>query len=96
MASGNTWRPSTQTDGNPIIVTDAGFKVPWLKQIRKLSWDYIARVRGNQTLQLPSTRAFISVEQLYKQTRTTPKCLEKIKLTYSQHYPTTAVLVGTG
>ena len=53
-------------DCRPIIVTDAdaGFKVPWLKQIRKLGWHYIARVRGNQTLQLPDTRAFISVNQL--------------------------------
>jgi hypothetical protein len=26
----------------PVIVTDAGNKVPWLKQVRAMSWDYIA------------------------------------------------------
>lgn len=89
-------KASLPADCRPIIVTDAGFKVPWLKQIRKLGWHYIARVRGNQTLQLPDTRAFISVNQLYKKARTTPQCLGKIKLTSSQRYVTTAVLVGTG
>jgi hypothetical protein len=50
-------KASLPADCRPIIVTDAGFKVPWLTQIRKLGWRYIARVRGNQTLQLPDTRA---------------------------------------
>ena len=88
-------KASLPADCRPIIVTDAGFKVPWLKQIRKLGWHYIARVRGNQTLQLPDSRTFISVDQLYKKARTTPQCLGKIKLTSSQRYVTTAVLVGT-
>lgn len=88
-------KASLPADCRPIIVTDAGFKVPWLKQIRKLGWHYIARVRGNQTLQLPDSRAFISVDKLYKKARTTPQCLGKIKLTSSQRYVTTAVLVGT-
>ncbi len=89
-------KASLPADCRPIVVTDAGFKVPWLKQIRKLGWHYIARVRGNQTLQLPDCRAFISVGQLYKKARTTPQCLGKIKLTSSQRYITTAVLVGAG
>jgi hypothetical protein len=63
--------------------------------VQALGWHYIARVRGNQTLQLPDSRAFISVEQLYKKARTTPQCLGKIKLTSSQRYVITAVLVGT-
>jgi len=89
-------KASLPTDCRPVIVTDAGFKVPWLKQIRKLGWHYIARVRGNQTLQLPDSNAFISVEQLYKKARTTPQSLGSIRLTRSQRYVTNAVLVGTG
>ncbi len=88
-------KASLLADCQPLIGTDAGFKVPWLKQIRKLGWHYIARVRGNQTLQLPDTRALISMNQLYKKARTTPQCLGKIKLTSSRRYATTAVLVGT-
>lgn len=28
----------------PIIVTDAGFGVPWFKQVLKLGWDFVGRV----------------------------------------------------
>lgn len=83
-------------DCRPVIVTDAGFKVPWLKQIRKMGWHYIGRVRGNQTLQLSDSESFISVSTLYKKAKTTPQNLGRIKLTRSQSYVTTAVLVGTG
>lgn len=30
----------------PIIITDAGFRIPWFKKIIELDWDYIGRVRG--------------------------------------------------
>jgi hypothetical protein len=43
-------------DFKPVIITDAGFKVPWFKQIRKLGWHYIARVRGNQTQMFTTLR----------------------------------------
>jgi DDE family transposase len=33
-------------DCNPIVVTDAGFRNPWFKEILKQGWDYIGRVRG--------------------------------------------------
>lgn len=33
----------------PIIVTDAGFKRPWFRAVRKLGWDYVGRVRGART-----------------------------------------------
>lgn len=29
----------------PIIVTDAGFRVPWFKQIQALGWDFVGRTR---------------------------------------------------
>jgi Transposase DDE domain len=34
----------------PIIVTDAGFRVPWFQAVRALGWDYVGRVRGTVTL----------------------------------------------
>jgi len=30
----------------PIIITDAGFRNPWFKQVKKLGWDFVGRVRG--------------------------------------------------
>lgn len=83
-------------DFKPVIITDAGFKVPWFKQIRKLGWHYIARVRGNQTLQMPGQEAFVTVAKVYKKARATPQLLGEVRLTKAQQYRTQAVLVGTG
>lgn len=83
-------------DFKPVIITDAGFKVPWFKQIRKFGWHYIARVRGNQTLQLPGQEAFVTVAKVYKKARATPQLLGEVRLTKAQQYRTQAVLVGTG
>lgn len=33
----------------PILITDAGFRNPWFKQILKLRWDYVGRIRGLHT-----------------------------------------------
>src|SRR5690606_15787288 len=30
----------------PIIVTDAGFRGPWLRRVSSMGWDYVGRVRG--------------------------------------------------
>lgn len=35
-----------------IIVTDAGFQTPWFKDVRKLGWDYVGRIRNNVQLSL--------------------------------------------
>lgn len=37
-------------DCKPIIVTDAGYRVPWFRKIKSLGWDYIGRVRGTASL----------------------------------------------
>jgi len=30
----------------PILVTDAGFRGPWLQKVRRRGWDFVGRVRG--------------------------------------------------
>lgn len=30
----------------PIILTDAGFRRPWFRAVRKLGWDYVGRATG--------------------------------------------------
>lgn len=59
----------------PIIVTDAGFKGPWFKQLRKLGWHYVGRARkpnfyhaGDENWQCIST--------LYSQATQTPRCFD--------------------
>lgn len=34
----------------PILITDAGFRNPWFKEVRKLGWDYVGRVRNRDML----------------------------------------------
>ncbi len=34
----------------PVIVTDAGFRTPWMRQVLSLGWDYIGRLRGRNRL----------------------------------------------
>lgn len=40
--------PNTTT---PVLITDAGFRNPWLKQVRRLGWDFVGRLRGPVTVQ---------------------------------------------
>jgi len=59
----------------PIIVTDAGFRVPWFKLIESLSWDYVGRVR-NRTFCLNTTdKDWHPVKDLYQQATSTAKNL---------------------
>jgi len=62
-------------DCKPIIVTDAGFRVPWFKLIESLDWDYVGRVR-NKTFCLSLTdKDWHPIKDLYQQASTVPKKL---------------------
>lgn len=51
----------------PIIVTDAGFKRPWFRAVRKLGWDYLGRVRVERTeVRLGPADRTASVGELYE------------------------------
>jgi hypothetical protein len=30
----------------PVIVTDAGFRIPWFTLVETLGWDFVGRVRN--------------------------------------------------
>lgn len=36
----------------PILVTDAGFRVPWFRAVSKLGWHFVGRLRGRTHLDL--------------------------------------------
>ena len=80
----------------PVIVTDAGFKVPWFKAVSALGWHFIGRVRGQVSLRLPGQSEFISVAKMYKKARQQPMVLGEIALGHSQQYACRAVLAGKG
>lgn len=80
----------------PVIVTDAGFKVPWFKEVSALGWHFIGRVRGKVSIRLPDQSEFISIAKVYKQNGQQPMVLGEIALGQSQEYACRAVLAGKG
>ncbi len=78
----------------PVIVTDAGFKVPWFKEVSSLGWHFIGRVRGKVSVRLPGKSDFVSVAKVYKKVRQQPMVLGEIALSQSQEYACRAVLAG--
>ena len=61
----------------PIIVTDAGFKRPWFRAVRRLGWDYLGRVRGGCTqVRLGAADRVSSVSELYEQATAQVRCFE--------------------
>jgi hypothetical protein len=40
------------SDITPILVTDAGFRAPWLQAVTKLGWHYVGRLRGRTRISL--------------------------------------------
>jgi len=57
----------------PIIVTDAGFKTPWFRQVLSLGWDYVGRTRKPNFYVINGCKDWQCITQLYKSASQTPK-----------------------
>ena len=77
-------------DCRPIIVTDAGFKVPWFKLVLSLGWDYVGRSRKPNFFSLNGEN-WQSINVLFKKATSTAKCFKGLLTKYKQ-YETTFVL----
>tara|TARA_R110001632_G_scaffold214612_1_gene341357 strand:- start:903 stop:2090 length:1188 start_codon:yes stop_codon:yes gene_type:complete len=60
----------------PIIVTDAGFKTPWLDEVVKQGWDYVGRVRRPRKYYDGSLQAWRCISTLFSSANQKPKHLE--------------------
>jgi hypothetical protein len=78
-------------DCRPILVTDAGFRTPWFKQVEALGWDWVGRIRNRHEVQLPGEEEWIPCKSLYPQATSTPKTLGHARVTASN--PITCQLV---
>lgn len=65
---------------NIVMITDSGFHAPWFKDVRRLGWDYIGRVRGNVNVHLDSERQWKTVDELYQQATGSPQNLGQCTL----------------
>lgn len=59
----------------PIIVTDAGFRIPWFKQVLSLDWDYVGRFRNRTHCRKSPVLQWYPVKKLYAQASSAAKNL---------------------
>jgi hypothetical protein len=76
----NTFQALLPDGCRPIIVTDAGFHNPWFKQVLKLGWDYVGRIRGRKQYRLVGTDVWQGCKTLWTQSRCRVKALGAVEL----------------
>ena len=51
----------------PIVVTDAGFRDPWFRDVEALGWDWVGRIRNRIKYLRPQTRRWCFIHSLYRE-----------------------------
>jgi len=74
----------------PIIVTDAGFKIPWFRNVLSHGWDYVGRVRGKFTYE--DGNEFKPISSLHQLATYTAKFMGEIILAKTQKFKTNLYL----
>lgn len=69
----------------PIIVTDAGFLVPWFKAVESLGWYWVGRLRGN--IMLRRSGAWIKCNTLYSEANTRVKSIKDTEIAMNNPLP---------
>jgi hypothetical protein len=69
----------------PILVTDAGFRGPWFREVERYGWDWIGRVRNQVKCRLDGG-AWIYTTALYPSATPTPRHLGPALLSRRQPY----------
>ncbi len=64
----------------PIIVSDAGFRVPWFALIESLGWDYVGRVRNKTMCRQNEDEEWFLTRQFYQSASTTEQPLGRYQL----------------
>jgi len=80
-------------DAKPIVVTDAGFRGPWMARVRDSGWDFVGRVRGRVDVSLGDEATWRTAKSLWCEATTRPKCLgRRCQLAKSRPVPVRLVL----
>ena len=75
----------------PLIITDAGFHNDWFKEVIRLDWNYIGRIRGKKYLRI-AEKEWQLCSGLFKKRAVTPKYLGKAELCKSNPIETNVYL----
>jgi len=76
----------------PIIVTDAGFKCPWFKMIRKIGFDFVGRVRMVAGYQPQDEDKWYKCLELYKTATRKARLIGQVLLTKGHKLDVSLVL----
>ncbi|MDF3054254.1 MAG: transposase family protein [Gammaproteobacteria bacterium] len=80
----------------PIVVTDAGFHNDWFKEVLKLDWHYVGRVRGMRRCAREGDRRFIWCSDLFKEASKEAVSLGKVILTKKNSFESHLYIVKKG
>jgi hypothetical protein len=75
----------------PIVVTDAGFRGPWLKKVLRKGWDFVGRVRGRVRVR-EDGGDWHSVRKLWSTATRQPTDLGQFEV--ARYLPTAARLIS--
>ena len=74
----------------PILVTDAGFRVPWFRAVEALGWHWVGRVRAPSRVRLIDSvrhgQDWIASKTLYERATTRAVTLGDVALTESKRF----------
>lgn len=73
------------TDCKPVIITDAGYKSPWFREVMALGWDIVGRVRKPHFYSLDNGRSWQCISHLYQQASSHAKRFDNAKI--ARHNP---------
>ena len=76
----------------PIIVSDAGFRVPWFELIEALGWDYVGRVRNKTMCKHIAADKWLLTRELYKAATTKAKPLGHYMMRRKDSFETALVV----
>lgn len=76
----------------PVLVTDAGFCTPWFREVERLNWYWVARLRHRHLLQWTLGGAWQPAKALHAQATQQPRALGAVRLTRNTPHPCRLVL----
>jgi hypothetical protein len=70
----------------PIIVTDAGLRGPWFREVERYGWDWLGRVRNKVKFALEPAPGWRYTTALYPSATPTPRYVGRGSLSRKQPY----------
>ena len=65
----------------PILVTDAGFRTTWFRQVEAMGWDWVGRVRGRTHFRLDNEEGWQPCRALYAMANSRVRHIGAVELT---------------